>query len=201
MWNGARAKRAQNSAKRAQKSANEGKIKTCSIGCLTLAFFWQLCFASYHVDGTAQSIIASHDILVIMHEPIMNSMHGSWWHPWHCSTSSDRSIYRSCIPHPHEKTWKQPYTLEVLGISWSYSWACMFVIYLHGIHFFIFISYDNAYTRPSLAHKNLEHIFWDPGNEQKKLNWAEIKWYTFFCTKWRSRILGYIYIIIYIYIV
>ena len=154
MWNGGHAKRAQNSGKRTHKSANKRKIKTCSIGCLALATFWQLCFASYHVDGTAQSIIASHDILVItMHE--LHAWTNHELHAWKLMTSmtlqhfSDRSIYRSCI---HMK--RHGNNLNLLFFL-AYMSVCMHMAY----DIFHHILYDNAYTRPSLAHKNLELIF------------------------------------------
>ena len=127
MWNGGHAKRAQNSAKRAQKSANERKIKNCSIWCLTSSFVWQVCFVSYHVDGTRSPSLHRmtfwwFSCMNCVHEPIMNSMHGSWWNPWRCIALLGQK--HLLIMHPHEKRWKQPYTLELLGHT------CMLLMYV-----------------------------------------------------------------------
>ena len=90
-------------------------------------FFWQVCFVSYHVDGTRSPSLHRmtfwwFSCMNCVHEPIMNSMHGSWWHPWHCIALLGQK--HLLIMHPHEKRWKQPYTLELLGHT------CMLLMYV-----------------------------------------------------------------------
>ena len=101
-----------------------------------------------------------------------------WW--WSTCTYACPCLlglnYRFIV-HPHRKAWNQPY---IRG-----SWTCMSVISHYWYHMTV---YDHVYTRPSLAQKNLEHFFFGPSKRAEKMKRAEIKWYTFFCTKGRSRI-------------
>jgi hypothetical protein len=149
------------------------KVKTCSIGCLNLAFFWQLCFASYHVDGTAQSIIASHDILVIIYHAWIACMNQSWT-PWMEAddihdTAALLGHKHLSIMHPHEKTWKRPYTLRSFL-------AYMSVICVHGIQY---VPSKYCMTMPILDlrwHTKISStFFWGPRKRAEKIELSRNK--------------------------
>ena len=118
--NGGRTKWTQNSAKRTQKRANERKTEICSIGCLTLAIFWQLCFASYHVDGIAQST-ASQDVLVIT-MPELHAWTNHELHAWKLITPMALQHFsdRSTVSVDHASPCKDTETTIYFRGSWAY---------------------------------------------------------------------------------
>ena len=91
------------------------------------------------MDGAAQSIIASHDILVTPCREA-DDIH---------DTAALRGQKHLSIMHPHEKTWKQTYTLEVFGHT------CLLYIY---IYIYIYIYYIYIYMYMAYIFSSLYHM-------------------------------------------
>ena len=85
-------------------------------------------------------------------------------------TAALRGQKHLSIMHPHEKTWKQTYTLEVFGHTCLlYIHIYIYIIYIHGIHF------SSLYhmTMPILDLRWRKRIsrtfFWGPRKRAEKI--------------------------------
>ena len=176
--------------------------KTCSIGCLALYgrnFLTkraQKCPISraqnQSLDNWMSYVSIWHDKFALIHItwilPHSPSLHRiTFW--WSCINQSWTPCMEAddihdtaallgqkhlSIMHPHEKTWKQTYTLEVLGHILGH--ACLLYMYMA----YIFSSLYHM-TMPildlrwhMLAHKNLKHIFLGTQETSRK-SWIEQK--------------------------
>ena len=115
------------------------------------------CFISCGWSRTVDHCIAWH---------FGNSMQGSWWHPWHCSTSrTEASI-------DHASPWKDMETNIYFRGFWAYMSVIhtyIYIIYIHGIHF------SSLYhmTMPILDLRWRKRIsrtfFWGPRKRAEKI--------------------------------